>query len=429
MTNASNLEVVVEPPTPDVRGFNGRPSPAITGDLAIEKFGIQVLGNQALRYLDGAWTPAGEELQVFVKLCAGQANSRAFRGEVEAHIRTYAPKFEPDRTGRYLVGLNCTADLDAGEFVPHSPEHRATHRINASFDADVDTAGVRSFIAEIAAPGYERRLIQLGAYALTAWRDPQAIGIVLGPPGSGKTTYAQVLTELLRQPHGTGFDLVSAVSPQTIGSSRFALAAMEHALLNIVPDTSRSDVKSIATLKALSGNDVTMIERKGQDPYPARLSVFLMFMANGIGAWPDAEGALLRRVKYAETRKPASTDPALSRRLTSPESLSGWARLFVQELWALRREGFAENDATLAGLAKFHRDTNIVPRFIDEMCETGPGKTVPRAALWLAFKSWAEDGRNGSGTGRQSFNAAVAAGGFGHRKSGVDLWDGLALKL
>lgn len=425
---ASHLSIVGGPGAVDVRGPNGKPNPVRCGEYIIDSLGIRLMGDQPTSYAAGCWQPCRKRVDAVVAELGGLDNTRAFRAEVKAYIKTYAPQLRQERTGRFLAFRDVTADFDAGTLVEHSPDHGATYRINAELNAKADASLVMSFISQIAVTGYEQRLLQLGAYALTRWRALDAIGVIVGPPGSGKSTYSTVLTELLRQP-GPESDqrLVSAVSPHSIGTSRFALGAMEDAVLNVVPDLSRADVKSIATIKALSGRDAVMIERKGQDPYARQLDVFLLLMANGLGAWPDAEGALLRRVKFAETQRPAVADPTLTAKLTRPEALSAWASIFVRELWELRQRGFTETDITQAGLAKFRRATNIVPRFISEACVTSPELSIPTARLWLAWKSWSADAKTGTATGKGTFFNAVESEGFTRRKSGVEIFDGLAL--
>ena len=131
----------------------------------------------------------------------------------------------------------------------------------------------------------------------------QKIVEIIGPPASGKSTVARVLTQVLGRAN------VASPSIRDL-SNNFGLWGLLDKKLAIIPDAvlPRPCPALEEVLKSVSGEDAVDIHRKGLPPLTGiRLGVRLMVLANELPAFQDPSGAL------GTTADHASDGPQLHR--------------------------------------------------------------------------------------------------------------------
>jgi putative DNA primase/helicase len=156
--------------------------------------------------------------------------------------------------------------------------------------------------------------------------------IFIGPGGNGKSTLERVLLSLL------GAENCSSQSIQDLITNRFAIAELHGKLANICADINRTELKSTAKLKGLTGNDLIRAEKKNQHPFQFINHAKLTFSANALPVTPDLSRAYFRRillVPFVNIFEGTNEDKNLLSKLTTPEELSGilnWALIGLQRL-------------------------------------------------------------------------------------------------
>jgi putative DNA primase/helicase len=172
-------------------------------------------------------------------------------------------------------------------------------------------------------------------YLLLPDTSQQKILSIIGPPRSGKSTIARVLTELL------GRRNVAAPSIRSLSGS-FGLWGLLDKSLAIIPDaTLPSPCPALEELlKSISGEDAVDIQRKGMAPLTGiRLPTRLMLLANELPAFRDPSGALERRMIVLNTTQSfcRKEDIRLTEKLL--EELPGILNWAIVGLNRLRRRG------------------------------------------------------------------------------------------
>lgn len=386
---------------------------------------VKRAGRQPRPYRAGAWTRDDGRIDEAIRDLLGDRYTENLRREIWTYLSRFADVLPAQDHPDLIVFGNVTVNTVTGDILPHSPDHRLTVRLHAEYHRDAPLEQVNAFLNDIVPEEFAARLREAGGLALSPWRDLQIMFWGRGLPGSGKSTFARLLTAVM------GGENVGAVEPQAFGSSMFALSSLVGKRLNIVADASARDLSSLKAIKAITGQDLVQVEEKYQPSYAVRLDALLFFMSNSFPSMSDPDGALMRRVKPItfERHSSGQPDPALSSNLSTPENLSALALVFLNALWDVRHHGLTENTATKKALKEFRRETNTVALFLDEECIFETGSTVKRSQLWDAFRSWSDDSRKGSKIGKNAFLRTLQTDhGVIFRKSDDWLADGVRLR-
>jgi putative DNA primase/helicase len=226
-------------------------------------------------------------------------------------------------------------------------------------------------------------------YLLTPDTRQQKMLMMIGPPASGRSTIARIITEMVGPDNVASPDLASF-------AERFGLSHLLGKTVAIVPDARLSgrpdNAQVLGRLLAIAGEDKQQVDRKYRDPVDAKLKVRLILISNDLPKLPDASAALIRRVLLLRfTRTFAEKkDPTLTERLLKELpgilcwAIEGWKRLE-------KRGHFQQPQTGKELIDQLEEITSPVKAFIKECCEVGPECRVPCQDLYDAYREWAKD--------------------------------------
>ena len=220
------------------------------------------------------------------------------------------------------------------ELLAHNPTFWELSAAGYSYSQSASCPNWVEFLDQLWADGVEKKgsLQEWFGYCLLPNTLQQKILAIIGPPRSGKSTIARVLTELL------GGSNVANPSIRSLSGS-FGLWGMLDKMLAIIPDATlpKPCPALEELLKSISGEDSVDIHRKGMAPLTGmRLSTRLMLLANELPAFYDPSGALERRLIVLKTDQTwyGREDIRLTNKLL--EELPGilnWAIEGLMRLW------------------------------------------------------------------------------------------------
>jgi len=381
-------------------------SPRRMADEALRLFDVGRLAGDLRVYRDGAYRADDERLREFALDVLGDDFTPRRFADFAATLSMMAPALPDVPDPRLVVFDNCTVDATTGVQLVHSPEHRATVALPVAFDARAKCPNIVEFIGDVLDEAFHARAWEVVGHCMSSWNSLRAFAWLVGLPGQGKSTFADLIRALV------GGENVAAVQPHQLADSPFAGAALVGKLVNLAPDVSAADLRSVSFLKSTTGDDLVTVERKFSQPVAAKIFAKHVFASNTLPTFSDVSGAISARVKVLEFERQTSRpdDPHLRGRLTTPDELSGLAVQGLRALYELRQRGsFTENDHTRRALASFRSSTNTIAAFVDECCTTGPDLKVRRSDLWRAFTEWADEGRKGARTSKTAFFATLRA--------------------
>jgi len=232
-------------------------------------------------------------------------------------------------------------------------------------------------------------LQEISGYMLTADNRFEKAFCPWGKSGSGKGTYIETLTAVLGGP-GAVYegDFLS------IGS-RFGRAPLVGKLAMTVseldlPERSDRLKPAIEIFKRITGNGAIPVEEKGVDGYSCKVPVRFIFTPNELPEFPDAAGALKRRLILLRFRHAVTkVDINLKKELLTPDNLSGFLNYAVDGYQRLLDQG---KFTQLAKADDEESDADVAvgagspwARFARECCDTGDRKRVSWDAFYKVY--------------------------------------------
>lgn len=192
-----------------------------------------------------------------------------------------------------IVFKNGTLDLRTGEFEPifYTYDYntvRIPHNYNAEASRPINTI---NFLSMITDKTEEIDFIfQWMGYLMVKGYPIQKMLFLNGDGGNGKSTLIKLMTSVV------GEDNTSAVSMKSLIDNRFQSALLYNKLFNTVADIGSDFFDDSSILKALTGDDVITIERKGENGFSYKNFAKMTYSCNRLPKFKDTSGGLERRI-------------------------------------------------------------------------------------------------------------------------------------
>lgn len=288
-------------------------------------------------------------------------------------------------------------DVKDFKLYKHNPKYLAInqipHELNLDVKNDLDAAGPETIrFLENALPDPADRLLlfQFAGYCMTRDTCMQKFMILKGVGGTGKSRVISMIENLV------GMDNVSGISMDAL-TQRFYPAQLRGKILNACADIRGGALTSVDTIKAATGEDVLVYERKGRDPGTFRSYAKLLFSANEIPVNLDEKSdALYRRMLIlVMNQKPQQEERDLDEKLKREVDYLIWQG--IAGLRILYQEGrFRESEGSRQEVEKLHRAADTVKAFMDECTEYQQGSRIKRKLLYEKYAEYCK------GYGRRS---------------------------
>lgn len=212
--------------------------------------------------------------------------------------------------------------------------------------------------------------------------------IITGPPRAGKGIIGHVLSELVGQL------MVASPALHSLGRE-FGLEQLLNKRLCLVSDarlSNRIDAAAvIESLLRIVAADSLSVARKFRDALNLVLGVRVMILSNEMPQLGDNSKAINERFLILELTETflGREDTGLKEALMA--ELPGIALWAVEGYRRLRARGaFHESDKSKRARQDWFEENNPLAQFVDDCCEVKPGMRVEMAALYEAYKAWAE---------------------------------------
>lgn len=311
-------------------------------------------------------------------------------------------------------------DVKAFKMYKHNPKYLAInqipHELNLEVKEDVDAAGPETIqFLKNALPNPDDRLLlfQYAGYCMTRDTCIQKFMILKGVGGTGKSRIISMIENMV------GMDNISGISMDAL-TQRFYPAQLRGKLLNACADIRGGVLTSVDTIKAATGEDVLIYERKGCDPGIFRSYAKLLFSANEIPVNLDEKSdALYRRmIILVMNQKPQQEDRDLDEKLKREVDYLIWQG--IAGLRILYQEGkFRETEGSRQEVEKLHRAADTVKAFMDECTERQQGSRIKRKLLYETYCEYCK-GYGRRALGQSSFYRRVEEMGYQQKKTHAD---------
>jgi putative DNA primase/helicase len=308
----------------------------------------------------------------------------------EAGIALTSPDLDAD-----LWALNCrngTVDLRTGELLPHDPAKLMTKMAPVHYDEDAKCPLWDAFLDKIMAgkKAMIRYLQRVGGMALTGDVSEQEMYVFYGVGQNGKSVFLDTLEGLMG-------DYACEAPPSLLTTPRYDQHPTEIAdlcgqRLVIGSETEEGDRLRIQLVKRLTGNARLKGRKMRQDFFEFDRTHTLVLVTNNkprIGETTLAVWRRVRLVPFSVIITEAEKDTQLLKKLRAEwPGILAW---FVRGCLDWQQHGLQTPEEVKVATEQYQAEEDPLAEFLSERCILKPDLKAGRAAVYSAYRSWAED--------------------------------------
>lgn len=260
--------------------------------------------------------------------------------ELLATIRstTYVTNEDFDTYPELIHLKNCIINVKNMKVFDQTHELLTRNQIATGYEPYAQCPLILKFLREIMPEGHElKTLIELLASILLHKIKLEKAIIFVGDQANGKSTLIEVVIEIL------GTQNISNVSLQRLAANHFATSTMIGKILNAYGDLDIDSIDQTGMIKQIISHEHIMVEKKNKNAYPTKIPIRLLYSANHLPDFPNADEAIFRRfwvIKFPIFIPPERRDIQLLDKLTTPEERAGFLALLLRNAHQLIKNNF-----------------------------------------------------------------------------------------
>jgi len=282
-------------------------------------------------------------------------------------------------------------DLRTGTLRNGSPADRITNHTDIAFDADATCPRFERFLIEVF--DGDRELIdyihRAVGYSLSGDISEQCLFLCHGSGANGKSVFLTILRALAgRYAYNAPFSTFELRNRASIPNDLAALAGRRLVTASEVTENARFNE---ARIKELTGGDKVTARFLNHEFFEFDPVLKLWLAVNHLPVVLDDSHGFWRRVRLIPFTQRFShdTEPGLIETLMSElPGILAWA---IRGALAWQEQGLGSPAAVMAATATYQEESDPLGDFLSERCIEGAGFEVKAAAVYHAYRSWAED--------------------------------------
>ncbi|QIN82500.1 hypothetical protein GBA63_07465 [Rubrobacter tropicus] len=338
----------------------------------------------------------------------------------------------------YLMNVwNGTVDLRTGELHGHDRENLITMLAPVAYYPDADGTEWDTFLERVLPDEELREFMRTSVgYSAIGNAAEHVMFILYGLGANGKSTFTETLKAVLGDyAHRTNTNTLVNSGGGPNGATP-DLANLKGRRFTYASESEEGQRLDEATIKSITGGGTINARHLYGKPFEFEPSHTLWLETNHKPRVKGTDPAIWRRLMLVPFTV-AIPKPEQDRHL--PEKLREQASGVLN--WIVRgamdwhtSDGLVAPKPVEDATEEYRSDMDRIGQFIQEMCDTGPGKQVPIGKLYEAYKSWVElDGNTEKVEGKITFGQRLEGKGFNKGRanngSGTRVYEGIALQI
>lgn len=324
---------------------------------------------------------------------AGQSVSAYRLGAMVKVATSLVENVKPDSLdgdGWILNVSNGVVDLKTGDLQPHDPSNRVTKQAPVDFDPAASCDQWLTFLDRIMAGDWTLIdwLQRAVGYSLTGDVSEQCFFVLWGSGANGKSTFAQVIGELMG-------DYAQAGNAEMLLASKYGnsascdVAKLRGARMVTASEVGAGRAMAEALVKQLTGGDVISARLLYSNPFEFKPVMKLWLLTNHKPRISGTDNAIWRRVRlvpFTVTIPEPEQDKRLAEKLRAElPGILAWA---VRGCLAWQKSGLQAPAAVVNATAAYRAESDLIGQFLEECTEAGVMFQVMAQELYDAYKTW-----------------------------------------
>ena len=351
-------------------------------DLLLECFDFMVFENNLFLYdvNYGYYLNVSDEMKFDIKLreiipvayehMINTNTTKELRKSLLSRKLLYVSEKDVGLQDSYINFKNGVLDIISGKLLPHNPKYYFQNYINANYLLrNVRSAPYFSNFLYTVSEGdmaIQNLLQEVTGYALSDKRTIKKAIFLIGPSHSGKSTYLNLLENLI------GKSFCSNISLHQM-NEKYKIASLLGKKLNTCGEISEKGLSRLDIFKSLTGQDPINAEFKFGQPFDFINKALLVFAGNSLpkSNVSDSHNAFLKRLLIIPFRNSIPTDEMqhdiLTKMLDESDYIVSWAYEGLQRL-INNNFKFSECDTSDITTSYDSLVTNNIQEFLENEC-------------------------------------------------------------
>lgn len=322
-----------------------------------------------------------------------------------------------------------TLDLKTGTLRPPLRADLITKLVEVVHEAGATCPTWDAFLTRVTGGNQELEafLRRAAGYSLTGDVSEHALFLLYGTGANGKSTFLEVLMAVLG-------DYARAVAPGLLmrtrdGRHEEQIAELQGVRFAVGQESGVDQSLDEPRLKYLTGGDTVSARRLYAERFEFRPTHKLWIATNHKPRVRGGDDGIWRRLKlipFEQVISEGERDPRLKEKLLAEAAgILNWA---VRGCLEWQRAGLGVPEEVREATASYRASEDQLGPFLEGACVVAQHATVTAAALFDAYRRWA-DGAGERAMSQQALAEALEARGFVKRRSKTArMWLGLALR-
>lgn len=296
--------------------------------------------------------------------------SKQKRLEVMSYLDLLIREDTRGSDAEFIAFRNGVYNIDTGDFTGFTPDIVITNKIDYDYKAEAYSELADKTLDKLACGNKQIRQLLEEVIGYTFYRrnELRKAFILTGDKSNGKSTYLDMITQLLGNENTTALDL------KELGD-RFKTAQLFGKLANIGDDIGDEFIPNPAVFKKVVSGDRVNAEHKGQDPFDFAPYAKQLFSANSIPRIKDKSGAVLDRLIILPfdarfSKADPDYDPYIKYKLREPEVMEYLIQIGLKGLrQVLDNQSFTMPTKVQDSLKEYAENNNPTLMFFKEITE------------------------------------------------------------
>ena len=321
-------------------------------------------------------------------------------------------------------------NLMTGEIRKSTTKDKNLKITNVGYNPKTDTSEWEKFIEEVVPDPEIRNFLQkVAGYSLTGRTDEEKFFFIRGPSGTGKTTFLEVIAQMLGDySTKTNFDVFLRKGRDT--GTEQAIAVLQGARMVYGAETDEYRRFSEGILNEVVGGETIQGCYKFGIHFNFKPQFKLFLAANNrprITA-EEKDGIWRRLVEIPFENQPDKIDETLKTRLMTQENLEAVLKWAVDGAVKYYEEGLELPVKLKQLIAHYQQENDDLQEFLDEAAILGPGLSTKATELFKAYQNWIKETGQRFSYNRSEFKDKLLKKGYRQVKKEKGLyWEGINL--